>query len=102
MLCGGKMQLYNTVWIKKLQAIVLALLPGIGCVFRNDAGSFCAAQQGVQPPGVCQQEPASVVAPSHTSPVPSAVTCRVLYLPVCHWEADNLVLFCFTSCQSLQ
>lgn len=43
MLYGGKMQLYNVVWIKKLQAIVLALLPGIGCMFRNDAGSFCAA-----------------------------------------------------------
>lgn len=29
------MQLHNAVWIKKLQAIVLALLPGIGCVFRT-------------------------------------------------------------------
>lgn len=29
------MQLHNAVWIKKLQAIVLALLPGMGCVFRT-------------------------------------------------------------------
>lgn len=40
------MQLHNAVWIKKLQAIVLALLPGIGCVISNDAGSLCAAQRG--------------------------------------------------------